>query len=471
VSGSSSDKPVPDKPSLDKPQSDDSLVQSLLEKSQRVKLQNIAVDRARQALRLASASVPHLSGLARLVRLKPSRRVEVAAVSASGLVLFQPDVFADIPLGDAAFVLAHELMHLALDTHGRQGDAAPLLANFAHDFIINDILREELRRDPPLGGLDMPQARERSLEELMVDLSKQGAQGKRCWRGGARKTINLSSPQSNISRALQDAGLVEPPPSLDLEIPDRRMSAGDLIPQEREQEFEPEIGPDLRQKLTDAVRKAAAKAAALSQLGKRMEQAADAPADTGPPQRGSAMMQAIRAAYAAPWELALQRWMDAVAPGERTYARPSRRGVGGDVVRPGRFRQGWVLHIILDTSGSMSQILPKALGAIAIFCEAANVAEVHLLQCDQEVTSDRWIEPEQLAEFEISGFGYSDMSPAIRHLAADPEVEAALVLTDGYIDYPQEPPPYRVLWALIGDYVNPFTPLYGEVVYLPQLRE
>lgn len=457
MSGLPSEKPQPHEPAV--------------QKSQYETLRNMAVDRARQAMRLASASLPHLSGLARLVRLKPSRRVEVAAVSASGLILFQPDVFADIPLGDAAFVLAHELMHLALDTHGRQGHAPALLANFSHDFIINDILRCELSRDPPLGGLDLPQARERSFEELMVDLSKQGEQGRRCWRAGARRTLRLSSARSNISHALEDAGLVDPPPSLDLEVPDRRMSAGDLIPQEREAEFEPEIGTELRQKLTDAVRKAAAKAAALSQLGKQMEKAADAPSDTGPPMRGSAMMQAIRDAYAAPWELALQRWMDAVAPGERTYARPSRRGLTGDsVVRPGRFRHGWVLHIVLDTSGSMAQILPKALGAIAIFCESSNVSDVHLVQCDQEVTSDRWIEPEQLAEFEVSGFGYSDMSPGMLHLAADPEVEAVLVLTDGYIDYPKEVPPYRVLWALIGEYVTPFTPLYGEVVYLPELR-
>ena len=129
---------------------------------------------------------------------------------------------------------------------------------------------------------------------------------------------------------------------------------------------------------------------------------------------------------------------------------------------PGRFRQGWVLHIILDTSGSMVDILPRALGAIAIFCEASNVSDVRLVQCDQVVTSDRWIEPEQLAEFEISGFGYSDMSPAILHLAADPEVESVLVLTDGYIDYPKEPPSSRVLWASLAITSCPSSPPMGR---------
>ena len=72
------------------------------------------------------------------------------------------------------------------------------------------------------------------------------------------------------------------------------------------------------------------------------------------------------------------------------------------------------------------------------------VGEVRLVQCDIEVTSDIWVDPPALAEFKISGFGYSDMGPGIKHLAEDPEVEAAILLTDGYIDIPAEAPPYRL---------------------------
>ena len=88
------------------------------------------------------------------------------------------------------------------------------MGNIAHDYIINDILREELRRDPPLEGLNLPQARDHSFEQLMVDLSKQGTQGRRCWSGGSRskRRVNLSDPRSDIARAMEDAGLVERPP-------------------------------------------------------------------------------------------------------------------------------------------------------------------------------------------------------------------------------------------------------------------
>jgi predicted metal-dependent peptidase len=92
---------------------------------------------------------------------------------------------------------------------------------------------------------------------------------------------------------------------------------------------------------------------------------------------------------------------------------------------------------------------------------------VHLLQCDTGVSRDDTVAPGELATYEIAGFGGSDMSPALNHLARDTEVEAALVLTDGYIDYPQETQPYQVLWVILGSSVpDCFTPLYGDVILM-----
>jgi predicted metal-dependent peptidase len=172
--------------------------------------------------------------------------------------------------------------------------------------------------------------------------------------------------------------------------------------------------------------------------------------------------------YRTPWHLALQRWLEAVAPGERTFTRASRRGeaVGRDVVLPGRRRQGWLLNIVLDTSASMSDALPRALGAIAGFCDAVGVDQVRLVQCDAEVTSDEWLPPDALASLAISGYGGSDLSPALAHLADDPLTRAVVVITDGEILYPQAPLPYDVLWVLLpsGSAGSRFNPPYGRVV-------
>lgn len=436
-----------------------SLVPQLPEEQE---LAQIARTRAMQALRLVAANLPHLSGLARLARVKVSRRASVAAVASSGLVLVNPEVYAQAPLLDLSFILAHELMHLALDTHGRRGDSDHLTVNFAHDYIINDMLCEELGREPPLDGLYKSGARETSLEELVSSLKRDGDGGQACWNPRGRRGPGKSPQGYPMRRALQQAGIV---PEDQEETVDPELSRGDMIPEDREPDFEPHVSPQLRQRLREEVRRAAAKAAALGALKKQMEDAGKASTDE--PKRGEAMMRAVRAAYATPWDRALQRWVDAVAPGERTYMRPSRRRhARSDIVLPGRRREGWVLHVLLDTSGSMVDILPRALGAISYFAENAGVSEVHVVQCDVEVTHDDWVEPEKLAEYQIGGFGYSDMSPGILHLARDPEISAILVLTDGYIEYPVQEPPYRVMWVLIGECDRDFEPAYGEVVYM-----
>ena len=90
--------------------------------------------------RLVSASLPHLAGLCHAVRVRASAKYPVAAIGATGLMLVNPRVFAGAPLPDLAFVVAHELLHLALDTFGRGGGSDPHLVNVAHYYVINDIL-------------------------------------------------------------------------------------------------------------------------------------------------------------------------------------------------------------------------------------------------------------------------------------------------------------------------------------------
>jgi predicted metal-dependent peptidase len=143
--------------------------------------------------------------------------------------------------------------------------------------------------------------------------------------------------------------------------------------------------------------------------------------------------------------------------------RPSRRGAERtDVVLPGRRREGWILNVVLDTSGSMTGELPRALGAIGEFCDAAGVDQVRLLQCDAAVTADETLTPYELGEREIAGYGGSDLSPAMLRLAGDPEVRAAVVITDGDIAYPPAAMPYEVLWVTTA--AGAFRPPYGRVV-------
>ncbi len=149
--------------------------------------------------------------------------------------------------------------------------------------------------------------------------------------------------------------------------------------------------------------------------------------------------------------------------------RASRRGADhhGDMVLPGRQRSTLMLNVVLDTSASMTADIPLALGALADFCEAVGVDEIRLLQCDAAVTADETLSPAELAEYEVKGYGGSDLTAALLALAEDPRVTAAIVITDGDISFPSDAMPYAVLWAVPGENAY-FAPPYGRVVSMPR---
>lgn len=434
-------------------------------------------DKARQqadrAMRLVCASLPWLSGLAYAVQIVPDLRVSVAAVTASGRVMINPEIFTTITLSESAYILAHELLHLALDTFSRESVTDDHdTVNRAHDYIINDMLRQELGMAPPLGGLDLDGCSQWSLEQ-MVHWMRDNKPNvpTACWtlKGG----IGNGSSGGSLSGALREAGILPKSPSQRpgiLELADSwHLEHLDVIPLAMEQRLFPGRDGNAEQALTNAaeprserVRREAMKSLALREVAQVVDRQVRRGTSRG---NHEDSVSALRGCYATPWETALQRWMETTAPGARTYSRPSRRGADRvDCVLPGRTREGWTLHLVLDTSGSMTNVLPQVLGAIAMFCENTGVSDVHILQCDVAVTVDEWIPVEELEHYRIVGYGGSDMSPAMNQLADDPEVTAMIVLTDGCINYPQQEPLCRVLWVLTEDY--DFDPPYGEVLKL-----
>jgi predicted metal-dependent peptidase len=110
----------------------------------------------------------------------------------------------------------------------------------------------------------------------------------------------------------------------------------------------------------------------------------------------------------------------------------------------------------------MASEIPRALGAIAQFCDLLAVDTIRLIQCDSEIKSDAILSPDELAVYQVSGFGGSNLSPAMRAFADDPRVSAAVIVTDGDIEYPAEDMPYGVLWVL--PVRGNFAPRYGMVI-------
>jgi predicted metal-dependent peptidase len=399
--------------------------------------------RLEHGLRLVTVPFPHFAGLVRAIKIELDSRVPTIGVFASGRLAVNPQFVQQLQDNELVFVLAHEIFHLALRTHDRAVGSDPLQFNYAHDYIINDILRGELGfAHVPAGGLDWPGARLMSAEEILLQMERnpdQGQRGPGVWSRGDRGSQRGSGQDQNA----EGDG-----------------PRGDVLDSRLERAWYPDDSASDQQAQTDAVKEMAGKALSL---GRAMDAMKGRGRGTDPG-ADNQYVTALRGLYRTPWEMALQRWLESVAPGPRTFVRPSRRGADRtDVVLPGRRREGWILNVVLDTSGSMTDEIPRVLGAIADFCDAAAVDQVRLVQCDTAVTSDQFLTPEQLARHEISGYGGSDLSPALRHLADDARVEAVIVLTDGEVAYPPEAMPYSVLWVLPAPAPG-FHPPYGAVI-------
>jgi hypothetical protein len=146
-----------------------------------------AQKRIARALRLVTVPFPHLSGLVAAAQVTMETRLPTMGVFASGRLIANPSFVAKLKDPELVFVLAHEMLHLALRTHDRARGANRMHFNVAHDYIINDMLRAELGVETiPAGGLDMPGARTRSAEEIMLEMRRNGqaSSRRRVWGDG-----------------------------------------------------------------------------------------------------------------------------------------------------------------------------------------------------------------------------------------------------------------------------------------------
>lgn len=418
--------------------------------------------RVERALRRCAVPFPYLAGLAAQARIDLDPRLPTMGVFASGRMVANPAFVARLDEADLLFVVAHELLHLALRTHRRAVGADRMQFNVAHDYIINDLLREALGTTRiPAGGLDMPGARLRSAEEVLLEMRRRArARGdgdeapRRMWQAGA------PGAQSGQDARAGGAGGKE-----DGEVDGEE--DGDVLADATERDWfggGREAQRERSRALEEAARRGLAIARATGALpGSLLARMGLLPGDGGDD------VDAERGAWRVPPGLALQRWIESVAAGARSFERaPRRASPDPEVVLPGRRREGALLTVVLDTSGSMVESLGRALGALADACDALGIDQVRLVQCDAAVTGDALLDPADLARRRLEGWGGSDMGPALQHLAADPTVRAAVVLTDGEIQVPDGRVPYELAWLLPPGASPSFSPPQGRVIRLSE---
>src|SRR5262249_19186556 len=150
---------------------------------------------------------------------------------------------------ELTFVLAHEVFHLALRTHDRAVGSDPVQFNYAHDYIINDILRGELGfAHIPAGGLDWPGARRMSAEEILLQMEKNPSHVRR----GAGVWVGPSGPSAG--RPKRGTPGAESGQQGSGQGPDAPGPLGDVLDDQLEREWFPDADPHERRARAEAVR-------------------------------------------------------------------------------------------------------------------------------------------------------------------------------------------------------------------------
>ena len=299
---------------------------------------------------------------------------------------------AGMTLGQCRFVMAHEFLHAALCHASRCGGRGAYLWNVSCDYVINDWLLEMAIGDPPTFG-------------MLHDVALRGQ--------SAEQIYDTISQDLRRYRKLQTMRGVGKSDILGDETPWWKIGEG--------------VGLDAWYR------------GALSQGLAYHESEGRGLLPAG-------LVQEIRALEmpVVPWDVELAHWFDAhFAPIEkrRSYARLSRRQSSApDIVMPAlvtpeEARYSRTFGVVLDTSGSMPrELLGKALGTIASYAIAHEVAAVRVVFCDASAYDEGWMRPEDIAgSVKIRGRGGTILQPAVDLLESAPDFPSSgpiLILTD-----------------------------------------
>jgi predicted metal-dependent peptidase len=318
--------------------------------------------------------------------------IEVAAVNAAARIIYI-NPRAGLTEDELRFVIAHEVLHVALMHQERLEGRDPYLWNLAADAKINQWLIEmRVGAMPSFGGVLLPEFDALAAEEIYAKLA---ADLRR-----ARKLLTLRGSLGDMLGLGTDTGR----------------------------------DPSEMARREDWVRGALLRGLELHHQRGR----GDLPAD---------LIEQVEliAADPVPWDAQLAEWFQRMFPPvepQRSYARASRRQSSTpDIARPGRADRrseapSRVFSVLLDTSASMGPgDLGQAMGAIVAYSLAHEVDAVRLIDCDAQPYDRGWVAVESLAgRVEVHGRGGTRLQPALDLLETIKDLPPAapvMIITDG----------------------------------------
>jgi predicted metal-dependent peptidase len=372
-----------------------------------------------------------------LFRLGARPSSSIATMATDGVSLFYNPGFVDtLNAAELAGVLAHEVMHPALQHHTRRGDRDHTRWNMACDYAINPILLDAgltLPKDVLIDNRFRGMSAERIYNVIEED-EQQGSAG----QPESEPVSRSGGPEDGSLRS--DAGGAEP------SAPSTPGGVGQVLDApEPETVDDPSIEEQVREwqiafEQAETVAKVAGKLTGGAVRAKEASQAAGVD-----------------------WRELLRRTWSETIPADYSWMRPNRRHVWSGLYLPGVTSEGvGEIAIAVDCSGSVNA---RQLGLFEAEIRSILAGQrprlVHVLYFDAAVQKVETYQAGQPVSLSPVGGGGTDFRPCFDWLDEQAIVPQTLVfLTDLCGTFPSDVPPYPVIWASTEARRAPF----GQVI-------
>jgi predicted metal-dependent peptidase len=367
---------------------------------------------------------------------KPSQAI--ATMATDGISLFYNTEFVEtLNAAELAGVLAHEVMHPALQHHTRRGARSQGRWNMACDYAINPMLLD--------AGLTLP-------KDVLIDDRFRGM--------SAERIYNLIAKEENLEGSSEQA---ESKPGGGSGATEDKAPQSDHVANEPQAPSTPGgVGQVL-----DAPEPVGEEGLSVSEQAREWQIAVEQ-AESVAKLAGKLPGGAVRALEAAQYarvdwrELLRRAWSDTI-PADYSWAQPNRRHVWSGLYLPGIRTEGvGEIAVAVDCSGSVSA---RQLGLfqeeIRSILGGQRPRLVHVLYFDGAVQKVEMYQAGEPISLVPIGGGGTDFRPCFEWLRERGIIPQSLVfLTDLCGMFPIEAPPYPVIWASTENRRVPF----GQVV-------
>lgn len=157
---------------------------------------------------------------------------------------------------------------------------------------------------------------------------------------------------------------------------------------------------------------------------------------------------------------------DTVGMTDYSYARPSRRQAAfNEVIVPGMRKPNLLISVVIDTSGSISDVLVgQILKEVELILKTTGQEQVQIITCDSSVHFNKKVR--KVSDIKFLGGGGTDMRVGIQTaLESKPRPQIIIVITDGATPWPPASPKNtKVVVALLGNSYDSCVPSWAKKI-------